>query len=106
MPIHIQVNIKQPQGYCDLAKRLFPGLDTSRCAERSYVSNKEPPLGELAARFLCGEPSIELVAETASFGAARLHPALGPVSELAIKFGLREFCNYTLRYAHTNAVNP
>ena len=106
MPIHIQVNIKQPQGYCDLARRLSPGLDTNECVERSYVNGKEPPLGERAVRALCGEPSIELAAKTASFGAARLYPALGPVSELAIKFGLREFCNYTLRYARTNAVNP
>jgi hypothetical protein len=106
MPIYMQMNARHPRGYCDHARRLFPGLDTSRCVERSYISDKEPPLGERAVRALCSEPSIELAAKTASFGAARLYPALGPVSELAIKFGLREFCNYTLRYAHTNAVNP
>jgi hypothetical protein len=74
--------------------------------ERSYISDKEPPLGKRAVRALCSEPSIELAAKIASFGAARLYPALGPVSEPAIKFGLREFCDYALRYAHTNALNP
>jgi hypothetical protein len=106
MPIYMQMNARQPQGYCDLARRLFPGLDTNRCVERSYVSNKEPPPRERAVRALCSEPSIELIAETVSFGAALLHPASGPVLGAAIKFGLREFCDYTLRYAHTNAVNP
>ena len=106
MPIYMQMNARQPRGYCDHARRLFPGLDTSRCVERSYVSNKEPPLGELAARFLCGEPNIELVAKIASFEAARLHPALGPTLELVIKRGLRKICDYTLRaYQRCKPVN-
>ena len=52
-------------------------------------------------RALCSEPSIELIAETVSFGVARRYPALRSI----IKFGLREFCDYALRYAHTNALN-
>lgn len=100
------MNAKQLRDYCDLARRLSPGLDTSECVERSYVSNKEPPLGELVVRALCSEFSIELAAKTASFEAARLHPALGPTLELVIRRGLRKICDYTLRYAHTSAVNP
>jgi hypothetical protein len=50
-------------------------------------------------RALCSDLGIELIAETASFGAALLHPASGPVLGAAIKFGLREFCDYALRHA-------
>jgi hypothetical protein len=70
--------------------------------ERSYISDKEPPLGKRAVRALCSEPSIELTPKLAVFAMAYLYPALGSVSERAvleeaIKFGLRESCDYALR---------
>jgi hypothetical protein len=102
MPIYIQVNAKQPQGYCDLARRLFPGLNTGECVERNDVSDKEPPLGERVVRALCSKPSIELAAKIASrvvtHPVARSNPALEPILESAFEIGLGGFCDYALHY--------